>query len=132
MKLEILVADDEPGFRALFRYLLEPRGYNVSTANDGAEALEKAQHHDYGLIFLDVHMPKMTGPEVLRRLRKTNPIQPVVILSSSATPELVSEESKMLGATACFQKPFDTKDIFQVIDDVLGVSTKSPLSSDPL
>ena len=126
MKSEILVADDEPGFRALFRFMLEPKGFIVSTANDGAEALETAQHHDYALIFLDVHMPKMTGPEVLECLRKTKPSQPVVILSSSAEPDKVKALVEGLGAAACFQKPFNTKDIFRVIEEILGASSINP------
>ena len=122
MKKEILVADDEAGFRALFKYMLEPKGFIVSTVNDGAEALDSAQQHDYALIFLDVHMPKMTGPEVLENLRKTKPSQPVVILSSSAEPDKVKTLVEGLGATACFQKPFDTKEIFRVIEEILGPS----------
>lgn len=112
----ILVADDEPGFRALFRYMLEPRGYTVSTVDDGEAALHAAQNHDYALIFLDVHMPKMNGPEVLRQLRKTKPNQPVAILSSAHDTVKVSAEANALGATAYFQKPFETGAILRLLE----------------
>jgi len=121
-KKEILVADDEAGFRALFKFMLEPRGFIVSTVNDGAEALESVEKSDYALIFLDVHMPRMTGPEALKKIRELKPAQPVVILSSSAEPDKVAELTRGLGASACFQKPFNTNDIFQIIEDILGTS----------
>lgn len=114
----ILVADDEPGFHALFRMLLEPKGFTVSSANDGKEALDCAERQEYALIFLDVHMPHMQGPEVLRHIRKIKPSQPVVILSSGSNPDEVNEETKGLGALACFQKPFEIKDILQVVDSI--------------
>lgn len=115
MTRDILIADDEAGFRALFQYMLEPRGFRVTTAENGEEALKAAMGHDFHMIFLDVHMPKMTGPEVLRELRKTKPDQPVVILSSAYDGEKVNAQTRALGATAYLQKPFETSAILDIL-----------------
>lgn len=123
-KKEILVADDEAGFQALFRYMLEPLGFKVLTVDDGEQALSIARERDFALIFLDVHMPKMTGPEVLKNLRDVKPMQPVVILSSSPEPDKIKLLTEELGVSACFQKPFDTKDIYRIIDKIIGERKK--------
>ncbi len=114
-KKEILVADDELGFHTLFRYLLEPKGFHVVSAHDGLEALELAQQRDFAVIFLDIHMPKMTGQEVLRQIKAIKPHQRIVMLSSGANSADVKDETDKLGADACFQKPFDIKDILMII-----------------
>ncbi|MCB4756603.1 MAG: response regulator [Elusimicrobia bacterium] len=120
MTKAILVADDEPGFQALFRFLLEPKGFTVCSANDGLEAVELFEKQDFALILLDVHMPKMKGPEVLKRIREIKHSQPVVMLSSGADPDKVNKESTEMGAVACFQKPFDVKDILRVIEKTIN------------
>lgn len=119
-KKTVLVADDEPGFRALFKYMLEPRGFIVEAVENGEEALNKSKENDYAVILLDVHMPKMTGPEALRNIRHLKPQQPVIILSSSAEPDKVRELVEGLGASACFQKPFDTQDLMATIEKLIS------------
>src|SRR5438067_149637 len=60
----VLVADDEPGLRFLLDRLLRQRGFTVWLAADGQEALDvyRRQAGDIGLVFLDVNMPRVTGP----------------------------------------------------------------------
>ena len=85
-KRSILVIDDEKGYRDFYKFVLEPIGYKVSTASDGEEGLKMATDNNYDLILLDVHMPKMRGPEVLEAIKKIKPRQIVVIFSSSSDP----------------------------------------------
>jgi CheY-like chemotaxis protein len=120
---EILVADDEPGFQALFRFMLEPLGFKVLTVGNGTDAVESALKNDFAIVFLDVHMPKLTGPQALKKIKQSKPDQPIVILSSSIDPEKTNDETHRLGAAACFQKPFQTKEIFQIVDMLTGRSS---------
>ncbi len=112
----ILVVDDEPGFHDMLRYLLEPLGFIIHSAHDGLEGLERVRGRNYDIIFLDVHMPKMNGAELLKIIRELKPLQFVVVMSSGSDPRQVFEKTvKELGAMACLFKPFE---INQVIDAV--------------
>jgi len=79
---EILVVDDERGFHDLFRFILEPMGFSVSSAYDGIEGLDLVKKRDYNTVFLDVHMPKMTGPELLSLIMKIRSFEPEHIAKS--------------------------------------------------
>ena len=115
----ILVIDDEIGYRQLYQYLLEPLGYEVETAEDGSIGCEMALKKYYEMIFLDVHMPKMLGPEVLKRIKEQHPEQIIIIFSSdSDSNRQFEEESMKLGAFDCLYKPVDLKDIVNVIERV--------------
>lgn len=118
MKRKILVIDDEPGIRDLFSYFLQPHNIEVTTAADGIEGLGKLKDDAFDLVFLDVHMPKMRGPEVLKEIKKIKPKQVVIIFSSSSDPAYVFESNaKRLGAFECLFKPF-------LIDDIMGIMEK--------
>jgi DNA-binding NtrC family response regulator len=112
----ILVVDDEEGFHELFRFLLEPMGFVVHSAHDGLEGLEQIKARDYGVIFLDVHMPKMKGPELLKLVKGLKPAQFVVIMSSGSDPKQIFEKTvKDIGAAACMFKPFELDQIMENI-----------------
>lgn len=119
----ILVIDDEKGYRDFYKFILEPIGYTVSTASDGEEGLKMALEHNYDLILLDVHMPKMRGPEVLTAIKKEKPNQTVVIFSSSSDPTFSFENTaKEMGAFDCLYKPIDLEDILAVMARATPVS----------
>jgi DNA-binding response OmpR family regulator len=65
-----IVEDDEP-IREMYRMKLEAKGYEVSTANDGASALHVLEHEKPDLILLDIRLPHLPGNEVLKRVRAT-------------------------------------------------------------
>ena len=83
MAATILVVDDEPDIRTFLRTLFAKEGYEVVTAEDGNEAVAKAQETKPSLIFLDIMMPKKTGILAYRRLKKDAELSsiPVVILT---------------------------------------------------
>lgn len=119
--LSILVVDDEVGLRDFYRFALEPLGYAVTTASDGVEGVELVRQRPFDLIFLDVHMPRMRGPEALMKIRELRPTQKVVITSSSSDPTYVFEdEAKRKGAIECLMKPCGLDEILAVIKAALG------------
>ena len=69
---KVLIADDEPDILEILKYNLTNEGYEVITAKDGDEALEKARRHSPDLVVLDVMMPKKTGVEVCRFQRNSD------------------------------------------------------------
>lgn len=122
---EVLLIDDEPGFHELFGYLLEPRGIKIDSAYDGLEGLGCSSRKDYAIIFLDIHMPKMLGTDVLRKIKEMKPYQRVVLLSSNSDPtHLLEEKANSVGIEACLEKPFDTDRVLAIVERIMGVPTR--------
>ena len=118
---KILVVDDEQGFRDLYQCFLEPIGFDVDTACNGLEAVELARKNDYDLIFLDVHMPLMSGPEAFEQILAHRQDQKVLITSSSTDSSSDFETSALeQGAVGCLRKPSDLDAVMQVLIRELG------------
>ena len=81
VKGTILVVDDEPAVRRVLLMRLQLAGYNVVSAEDGEEALEKFHDEEPDLVVLDVMLPKMDGFAVCRRLRAESCV-PIIFLSA--------------------------------------------------
>lgn len=92
MKKKILVVDDEATICDLVRIRLEKKGYQVTTALSGEEALELAKKEKPDLVILDIMMPEMDGYEVLKRLRGDLKVDaPVMLLTAKSTDSDVWE-----------------------------------------
>jgi CheY-like chemotaxis protein len=104
LPMKILIVDDSRFLRIANERALMKVGHTVITAADGEEGLRLAQEHKPDLVVLDMLLPKLSGPEVLRALRKNpeTPSIPVMVLTS--LPQ--SNEHKLLGegATSYFAK----------------------------
>lgn len=80
--VKVLVADDEENIRLLFKEELEEEGYEVQTASNGLEALEKLQDSSFDVVVLDIKMPVMDGIEALNVIKNRNRDQPVILCSA--------------------------------------------------
>lgn len=107
---KILVADDEPDILEIISYNLRKEGYEVLTASDGNEALDKARLHHPDLIILDIMMPKKTGVEVCQILR-TQPefSQTLIIFLTAVSDEAVQIKGLESGADDYVTKPVSPK-----------------------
>ena len=101
--MHVLICDDEPDIRALFRLAFEDAGATVDEAGDGDECLSRADIHPPDLVILDLYMPHRDGLATLPALRKQLPMVPVLVVSAHAAVE-VFDASRARGATACFDK----------------------------
>ena len=112
---KILLADDEPAITEAFASVLHQNGYEVVKAFDGEECVAKAGSSDFDLILLDVHMPKLDGYEVIKRLKHFPHLKntPVVFLSGFSTSPGNIETGYMSGGTEYWKKPMAT-DEFEV------------------
>ncbi len=101
---KILVVDDDEAVRNLVQRILEEAGYDVVTASDGQQALEKVSQPGLSLILLDIIMPGLDGFEVLERIRQYENI-PVIMLSGirEVTTKI---DTLTLGADDYIAKPF--------------------------
>jgi len=103
---KILIADDKATSRELLRTVLERQGYAITEAADGEEALQKALAETPDLILLDLQMPRRTGYEVLRELRKDprHAALPIIALTASAM-QGDREKALAAGFTGYLAKP---------------------------
>src|SRR6476659_8059099 len=106
---KVLIADDEPDILEILKYNLEKEGYQVSTAKDGNEALDKAKQYQPDLIVLDMMMPKKNGIEVLELLRLQEAFKDTLIMFLTArNEEGTNLKSFKTGADDYVSKPVST------------------------
>ncbi len=90
-KIKILWIDDEIDLLKVQILFLEAKGYHVDTANNGEDALEILQEKKFNIIFLDEHMPGLTGLEVLPKIKIITPTTPVVMVTKSEAEDIMDE-----------------------------------------
>lgn len=120
VKSKILVVDDEPEAVELVEFNLKGAGYEVSTAGDGAEALNKARRIQPNLVILDVMMPEIDGMEVCKLLRRdpaTSTI-PIIMLTAKAS-EVDRVLGLELGADDYVVKPFSPRELVLRVKKIL-------------
>jgi DNA-binding response OmpR family regulator len=116
----LLVADDSETVLLMLQRRLEMEGYEVVTAKDGIEALERLEEagsKEPDLILLDAMMPNKSGTEVLEELRDSGSKIPVLMISAHLD---VNEPDRMrsLGASDCIPKPFEWDDLIGKIEQL--------------
>ncbi|MEN0065119.1 MAG: sigma-54 dependent transcriptional regulator [Myxococcota bacterium] len=117
-KPTLLVCDDEEMIRFALVAHFEKRGFEVRTANDGMEALERVKEQSPDVMLLDVKMPKMDGIETLRELRRLGYELPVIVLTAHGGVDTAIEATK-LGAVGFLAKPFDVREVALTVDKAL-------------
>src|SRR5690606_13486572 len=106
----VLVIDDDPGLRDYLEALASTRGYRVTTAATGEEALRKLDDTQPDLVTLDLVLPGMDGLETLTRIKERLPDVPVVMLSGHGQARNIVEAMK-LGASDFLRKPFEVEEL---------------------
>lgn len=115
----VLVVDDEPIVCHSVRRILNKRGYSVEEAFDVDAVLWKMKLSEYDLVILDLKMPKRSGLEVLRSIRRLYPKVPVIMISGYASIENAVEATR-LGASNFIPKPFTPDELQKVTEEVLA------------
>ena len=116
----LIVEDRRESLVFLANQILRPNGYEVITARDGKEGLDKALREDPDLIIMGFRMPKMTGIDVLKALHKAAKDMPVIMATFHGSEELVTEAFR-LGARDYVIKPYEVEEMLAAIDRVLAV-----------
>ena len=114
----ILVVDDEPGMREFLEIMLQKDGYDVDTAADGPEAIDKIEESLFDLAIVDIQMPILNGIEVLKKVSEKSPDTTVIMVTAYASHETAIEAMK-LGAYDYITKPFKIDEIKLVIKKAL-------------
>lgn len=122
--MKVLIVDDSGTMRKIVARNLRKGKYSsaeVLEASDGAEALALLNENAVDLIFSDVNMPKMTGTELLDKLRADDELAkiPVIMITTEATPDSI-RDFLARGAKACVAKPFSPDQLEEAVAGVIG------------
>ncbi len=123
MAEEILVVDDEPQMLIAVNETLRRKGYSVTAAGSGVEALCRMKEKFFHLVITDMRMPEVSGLDLLRRVRNVMPQTPVVLLTAYGTIENAVEAMKQ-GAFDYLLKPFSSDSLEQVVRRALASGSK--------
>ncbi len=117
----ILVVDDEAKMRHLLCIMLERGGHAAEQAKDGLQALEQLKNQDFDIVISDIKMPRMSGLELLERIKDEDIPVPMVFITAFATVESAVEAMR-LGATDYITKPFEEERILLTIERTMQFS----------
>jgi DNA-binding NtrC family response regulator len=120
-KMKILLVDDEPSMRSTLSENLAGCGYEIETAENGTEALRKFQSGGYSVVITDVRMPKTSGIDVLRGVKKISPQTPVIVVTAYGTVNTAVEAMKE-GAADFIMKPFSPDQMEMVVRNLVPSS----------
>ena len=126
---KILVVEDEPNMVAGLRDNFEFEGYQVITARDGVEGLQRALDESPDLVVLDVMMPRMSGLEVCKQLRAKRGSIPIIMLTARGQ-EVDKVVGLELGADDYVTKPFSIRELLARVKAVLRRTSVVPKDQD--
>ena len=126
----ILLVDDDKGILKSFSAILELKGYRVSTAENGQEAIEKYQANYYNLALIDIKLPDLEGTELIKQFNLINPGTKKIMVTGYATLENAIK-SLNWGADGYLQKPVPpTKLLSFVADKLMEQEVENDLNED--
>lgn len=114
----LLITDDDAALRETMGGLLQPRGFRILLAGDGEEALRIVAQEEVHLVLLDMHMPKLTGLETLRRVKQFRSLLPCILLSARCDESLV-EQGRRAMAHSVLAKPISRLLLTAAIEQAL-------------
>lgn len=117
----ILIIEDNPPSLQLMSYLLEAFGYTVITASDGADGLELARRQVLDLIICDIHLPRVDGYEVARRLKGHPALSRIPLVAVTALA-MVGDRDRILAAgfDGYIDKPIDPQKFSEQVRSLIG------------
>ncbi len=119
---KILIVDDEPRIREIFRDFCElTNSVEVDLAVNGADAVSKVENSNYDLVTMDLIMPEMAGVEAVSRIKNIRPHLPVIVITGNATERLVNLAG-VKGASSILYKPVLLNNF---IDEVISTLEKN-------
>ena len=123
MKKKILIIEDEKELCELLKIRFENIKLQVTIANDGEAGLKAAQKENPDLIILDLMLPKLSGEEVCKAIRKLKDEKlarvPIIMLTAKST-ETDKTIGRIIGADAYIVKPFDAAELLETMGELLG------------
>ncbi len=121
----LLLIDDDPALLLLLRRTLERSGYEVVTAPNGREGLQRLAAAPFDLLITDIVMPEMEGLELILKLRQTHPALRIIAISGGGQlrPASYLNLARLSGAMTVLAKPFELEELLGAVQKLLGLET---------
>jgi FixJ family two-component response regulator len=119
----VAIVDDEEPVRKALKRLLRASGLDAESYASGKDFLEASALREPDCVLLDLHMPRMSGLQVLRALQAARRALPVVIITAHDAPE-TREQCLAAGASAYLRKPFEERELIDTITAALVARTR--------
>jgi YesN/AraC family two-component response regulator len=118
----LLIIDDDFFVRDMLERLMRKAGFDVSTAENGADALRLHRHNPADLVITDILMPEKEGLETITEFRRSFPGVKVIAISGGGRigPANYLKMAKLLGADRTFAKPVDTSQLLSAVEELLA------------
>ncbi len=114
---QLLIADDDPGFRTVLKELLNPF-FELIEAESGEEAVELVEQIQVDIVLLDMHMDVLTGLEAVRIMKQMNEILPCILITADATDEL-RQDASAAKAYEVLSKPVKRQELVSTVSHAL-------------
>ncbi len=123
-KFKILCVEDNPETQRMLTFLLTRSGYEVITADDGVQAIQKAKAWRPALILMDMMLPRLNGPEAIKKLRQIKSTRdiPILVLSAHHKDDLINEALEA-GADDYLLKTVLPDDLREIVDRYLQIGS---------
>jgi DNA-binding response OmpR family regulator len=134
-EVRVLIVDDDAPIRKLLERVALRAGFNVDTANDGLQALEKLQSKQYSIAIIDLMMPRLSGYDLVQKISTLDP-RPVIIVATAMTDGDVAKIDDTL-VRRVIKKPFDVKSVAEALIDTARqiaereAATQAPVNVQP-
>lgn len=132
-KYRLLIVDDEPDIRAEITEYFAYKGYHVTSAGNGDEALEKFRAEPFDAVITDIKMSHGSGTELARNLRAIGPDLPIIFITGHSSGEEFDKDHE-LGAIITLRKPVKLRDLDALVAKLLKPTGKAKpaMASPPL
>jgi len=133
-KPRILVVDDNPDCRNLLHHMLEANDFQVQTAINGSDAIDKYKENPADLIIMDIVMPEKEGLETIIELKKYFPEVKIIAMSGGGSlgPKDYLDAAKLLGVECTFSKTFTPKELIEKVKELISPNPDPNNSHPPL
>jgi len=112
--MSILIVDDNPCLLQTMSRILTQIGFDVITAMDGVEAVERARESSFNVILMDIRMPRMDGVQAYKKIKQIQPDAVVLMMTAYAVEDLIQEAFEE-GVLEVFYKPFNIDKVLSII-----------------
>ncbi len=114
-KAKVLLVDDNISLLTTSAMILKHKGYSVTTAINGYDAILLFRGGEFSIVFLDIRMPEMNGIEVYKELKKINPEVPMILMTAYSDEDLI-EAGFRAGVHTVLHKPLEMDDVLKIIE----------------
>jgi CheY-like chemotaxis protein len=121
---QLLLADDDEAFREAVRAVCEPY-FSIIEARSGGEALEVARRLPLDLALCDMHMPELSGLDVLEELKRENALRPGILMTARCSAEL-RDQARRLHVDSVLEKPFTRTQLLTTVAHVVESAFDDP------